>query len=182
MITADLAREIHAGNIAAGWWPPQRNRPEILMLVVSEVGEASEGYLGDLMDDKLPHLPMFDVELADTAIRLYDVIGADAIDAVPDLVQLAKASEEELIDLNTYDVQGDLMMIVRHVCHAMEHHRKCRLVEYGAALWRALAAVHTVALAHGVQLDRCIREKRSFNLTRLDHQIEARQAVGGKAY
>jgi hypothetical protein len=182
MITADLAREIHAEFVAGSWWPPHRNRPEILMLVVSEVGEASEGYLRDLMDDKLPHLPMLDVELADTAIRLYDVIGCDAIDHVPDLAQLAKASEEELIDLNTYDVQGDLMMIVRHVCHAMEHHRKGRLAEYGAALWRALAAVHTVAIVHGVNLEQCIREKRAFNAVRIDHTLEARSAVGGKAY
>jgi len=182
MMTADLAREIHAGNIAAGWWPPQRNRPEILMLVVSEIGEASEGYLGDLMDDKLPHWPMFDVELGDTAIRLYDVIGSDAIDHLPDLVALATQSHEELIDLNTYDVQGDLMMIVRHVCRAMEHHRKGRTPEYALALWRSLAAVHTVAIAHGVNLDAVIREKRAFNLIRADHQPEARQAVGGKAY
>ena len=80
-----LCREIHASNVIAGWWSDlktgesilaTRNRPEMLMLAVSELAEAAEGI--DLRpDDKLPHRAMFDVELGDFVIRQLDQIGAE---------------------------------------------------------------------------------------------------------
>lgn len=64
------------------WWtnietgePLQRNVGELLMLSVSELAEALEGHRKNLMDDKLPHRKMFDVEIADTFIRLLDLCG-----------------------------------------------------------------------------------------------------------
>lgn len=52
-----------------------RNKGEMLMLVVSEVAEAMEGERKGLMDDKLPHRPMAEVELADAVIRIMDYAG-----------------------------------------------------------------------------------------------------------
>jgi hypothetical protein len=76
------AAEIHSDNVRAGWWTDllsggtlegvdehgrhRRNVGELLMLCVTEVTEAAEGHAGDLMDDKLPHRKMLEVELADT--------------------------------------------------------------------------------------------------------------------
>lgn len=80
-----LAERIHADNVAAGWWTnPQtgesilhsRNVPEMLMLIVSEISEAMEGYRKNLMDDKLAHRPMLTVELADAMIRILDLAGS----------------------------------------------------------------------------------------------------------
>ena len=45
------------------------------MLIVSEVAEAMEGDRKDLMDDKLPHRKMIEVELADALIRIFDLAG-----------------------------------------------------------------------------------------------------------
>ena len=42
------------------------------MLIVSEIAEAMEGERKSLMDDKLPHRPMAEVELADAVIRIFD--------------------------------------------------------------------------------------------------------------
>lgn len=84
----ELQRVIHQLN--RKWWFDQsgnrleRNKGELLMLMVSELAEAMEGERKSLMDDKLPHLPMAEVELADTVIRIldyaagfgYDVAGA----------------------------------------------------------------------------------------------------------
>ncbi len=42
------------------------------MLAVSELAEAMKGHRQDLMDDKLPHRKMFEVELADALIRIFD--------------------------------------------------------------------------------------------------------------
>lgn len=83
-----LCTDIYTGNVAAGWWPGAtteqptgtRNIPEALMLIVSEVAEGMEGHRKSLMDDKLPHREMLEVELADACIRIFDLAGAKGYD------------------------------------------------------------------------------------------------------
>lgn len=58
----------------------QRNVGELLMLCVSELAEAMEGHRKGLQDDKLPHRTMFEVELADCLIRIFDLAGAHGLD------------------------------------------------------------------------------------------------------
>ena len=77
----------HGASRAAGWYTdPQtgealeRNVPEMLMLIVSEVAEAMEGYRKNLQDDKLPERPMIEVELADAVIRIGDLAGFLGLD------------------------------------------------------------------------------------------------------
>lgn len=80
-----LASEVHAANIK--WWQDpetgrtiKRNKGELLMLMVSEIAEAMEGERKNLMDDKLPHRQMAEVELVDTIIRILDYAGAYGYD------------------------------------------------------------------------------------------------------
>ena len=80
----------HGASKAAGWWndletgAPLIDRPHVvgekLMLIVSEVSEAMEGHRKGLADDKLPHRPMVEVELADAVIRIADLAGALGLD------------------------------------------------------------------------------------------------------
>lgn len=79
------AQECHTANHK--WWYDldtnqriNRNKGELLMLVVSELSEAMEGERKDLMDDKLPHRKMAEVELADAIIRIFDYAGAYGYD------------------------------------------------------------------------------------------------------
>lgn len=71
-----LARHIHVLNHK--WWHDNqgakiaRNKGELLCLVHSEISEAMEGERKDLMDDKLPHRKMAEVEMADALIRILD--------------------------------------------------------------------------------------------------------------
>jgi len=76
-----IAARVNSAN--SKWWldletglPIKRNIGELLMLSVSELSEAMEGHRKNLMDDKLPHRKMFDVEVVDTFIRLFDIAGA----------------------------------------------------------------------------------------------------------
>ena len=82
-------KKCHEAALNAGWWNDlktgesqlgKRNIPELLCLIHSEISEAMEGYRKNLMDDKLPHRPMIEVELADAIIRIFDLAGGMGYD------------------------------------------------------------------------------------------------------
>lgn len=81
----EAAKVAHAAN--AKWWTDpetgariERNNGELFMLMVSEIAEAMEGDRKSLMDDKLPHRKMVEVEMADLLIRVFDFAGARGLD------------------------------------------------------------------------------------------------------
>ncbi|SEN44124.1 hypothetical protein SAMN05216325_11857 [Nitrosomonas marina] len=72
----------HTQALNNGWWRDlatgedmrgKRNVGEMLCLVHSEISEAMEGHRKSMMDDKLPHRKMIEVELADAMIRILDL-------------------------------------------------------------------------------------------------------------
>lgn len=85
-----LTDACHGASKASGWWTdlktgePIVTRPHVvgekLMLIVSEIAEAMEGHRKNLRDDKLPHRPMIEVELADAVIRIADLAGSLGLD------------------------------------------------------------------------------------------------------
>ena len=96
-----LQAACHGASASAGWWgePGQTDGvpydvtevrgsgrfgkalvAQKLCLTHSEISEAMEGHRKGLMDDKLPHRPMIEVELADAVIRIADLAGALGLD------------------------------------------------------------------------------------------------------
>lgn len=79
--------DCHGAAVKAGWWSDietgeriERNKGELLMLMVTELAEAYEGVRKGLMDDKLSHFKMYHVELVDALIRILDAMGKECED------------------------------------------------------------------------------------------------------
>jgi NTP pyrophosphatase (non-canonical NTP hydrolase) len=80
----EFANVCHEANYK--WWHDaegnylERNKGELLCLIHSEISEAMEGERKNLMDDKLPHRRMAEVELVDALIRIFDYAAAHDYD------------------------------------------------------------------------------------------------------
>lgn len=78
----EYAEMCHKASVDAGWYtdiktglPIERNVPEMLALIHSEVSEMLEGYRKSKYDDHLPHRRSIEVEAADTLIRTFVLAG-----------------------------------------------------------------------------------------------------------
>ncbi len=192
-----MARDIHSGNILAGWWKqeeregsggPQfpsklvtlpRNIGELLALVHSEISEADEGWAGQFRDDKLPHRQMAEVELADTAIRVFDILGFYEVNN-----NAFTCDGGMPLPLPTpRDPFGDWVRLMhRYTTRALEGFRKGNADAGVTELAGLLGVLHFAAMAFEFDLMGAIEEKRAFNAVREDHKREVRAAEGGKQF
>lgn len=167
----ELAQEIHAEMIK--WWqdmhtqkPIERNRYELIALAVSEVAECLEGERKNLMDDKLPHRKMAEVEMADAVIRLLDYAAGFGHTIKPilylDTITIADNKAEAL---------GRLMFAIINIVE-----RAPWWLDY------SLCYIELYCQKHGYDLEGAMTEKREYNKTRSDHSHEARRIAGGKQF
>lgn len=81
--------DLYNRSVQAGWWTakdgtPLQSNPYVfgqkLLLIHSEIAEATEGDRKDTMDSHLPHRKTVEVELADAFIRICDLAAAYGMD------------------------------------------------------------------------------------------------------
>jgi hypothetical protein len=169
-----LAARVHEAN--QRWWHDlttgerlQRNVNEMLMLVVSELAEAMEGHRKGLMDDKLPHRTMPEVELADAYIRLLDLAGAYAID-----LDQWRGRTPKFTD----NFAENLYLITRELSYHHETHK----TGLGCLVMDGIYSILVLSGLCGYDIDAAFEEKMAYNATRHDHTREGRLAAGGKKY
>ena len=171
----EMASRVHKAN--EKWWVSLetgekivRNKVELLSLMQSEVSEALEGERKRLMDDKLPHRPMAEVEIADVLIRTLDYAGGFGLN-------LKQVIPPEM----TNNRAESLFRITRSI----------DLVEYltplgrqfeELAVSRVISACFEYCKKFEYDLMGAYEEKMNFNAIRPDHKLEARRAEGGKAF
>jgi hypothetical protein len=181
---APLAAEIHGDNIRAGWWKKDaetgrtlhRNVGELLALIHSEISEADEGFEGALMDDKLAHRRMTEVELGDVAIRVLDLLGFYQHPC-------SRSQRTDPLLLPTSGAWADWCRLMhRETTKALERFRKGDPVRGCDHLLDLLSVVHFAALEYRYDLTGAILEKRAFNANRADHKLENRLKSGGKQF
>lgn len=180
----ELAKRVFEENVQRGWWDyMNRDIHQTLMLVVTEIAEATEGVRKDLMDDHLPHRKMEEVELADTAIRLLDLAGRYewkyqimACCCVPTTCEW-------------YEDYGAMPRAAKHFAIV-----EC-VVDLARGIQRSdthenielfySSVMHTISVfssEQGFDIQAAIEEKLVYNRNRADHKRENREKEGGKKF
>lgn len=172
----EQADRVHILN--KDWWinietgaAIDRNIGELLMLTVSELAEAMEGHRKSLNDDKLPQRKMFEVELADAVIRIFDIMGG---------LHLEIRDRRNFHFNLTENVAECLLKITILVTRAYND----RAIPGLFCLWleHTLYAIDELAEREKLDLWSAYEEKLTYNKTRADHQIEQRLKADGKKY
>lgn len=164
---AQLQEEIHAENVAKGWWDNERSIATFSNLFHSELSEAMEGDRKGLMDDHLPQYEMYWVELGDFVIRVLDYLG-----------------DAEWVWVSKGFYTPSALVHCRDELLADLHGKVTKFYNEGGvgSLAEAVKVCFRVADFNCVDLLSIINEKRLYNSTRKDHTRDARAAEGGKRY
>lgn len=101
-----FAQTFHQQARLRGWWNDPKTKQPLdiavpliamkLLLIHSEISEATEGLRKDTMDDHLPHRTSLETEMADAVIRIFDLAGALDLDIVGAMVEKAQYNAQRL--------------------------------------------------------------------------------------
>lgn len=194
MNLSELSKQVHAANIK--WWqdpstglPVRRNKGELLALIHSEISEAYDGDEMGLMDDKLPHRRMTEVELVDSAIRIFDYAAGFSHDIYQAGI---KYGLSEFVDLNHLIQCAHTGCLPPTVGYSDIHSQISKVLElerkgkHSSDVAESLVVLllHIFFMAHELEYDvqGAFDEKIAFNSVRKDHTHEARLIAGGKQF
>jgi NTP pyrophosphatase (non-canonical NTP hydrolase) len=182
MTINELIERAHAQAKAKGFWHQERNTGELLMLIVSECGEALEahrkGRMADVQEYEKQHALMeesgaetatnhlfklfikdtFEDELADIVIRIADLCGGAKI-------SLEKEPTPWTMEYFQPKNVGELLLLVCADITDFYRMNKNDVVKR-ASLQRALGVVFLIAKLESIDLERHIELKLAYNATR----------------
>lgn len=175
-ILEDYVRQIHhEWAVPCGWWtdletgePIEKEFEECLALIHSELSEALEGHRKNLMDDKVPHRKMVEVELADAFIRVCDTAGGYKI----------QLYEVAVVNLTKRGVPYHISKLHYLLGKLFNAHRKDWRYHFSVFI----AYLEAMCEEHDLDLHGAIEDKMEVNRTRADHKLENRKKEGGKKY
>lgn len=188
---AEIVHKIHEK-----WWQDtttgeriKRDPHELLLLVITELAEATEGCRRKLKDDKLKKRWMEEVEMADTYIRLLDFAGGFKF--------LLHASGNGYPQLDKALVLKTVFLfeLVQQVCRIADDYdlddsviAAETLANGGPAryqifpLSKLMTMIELYCGKFGLDLEGAVNEKLAFNMKRKDHTHAARRGKNGKAF
>lgn len=181
VVINDIIKPYYENNKAIGWWDNgQDNKLQKLVMVVGELIEAMEGVRRNLPDDKLPHRPSFEVELADALLRMLDIMGRYGWYYVGyDFNTIYIDQVIEHMDSDDHTPAGKLFLLIKTLTHLEENPDNGSF--YSSAF---IVGLFTIANYHKLDLMGAMYEKMEFNKTRPDHKLENRLSgeIGSKLF
>lgn len=189
----ERAALVHKNN--EKWWLDlntleriDRNKGEMLMLVLTELAEAAEGIRKNLNDDHLPHRKMAEVELADAEIRLLDFAGGFGYKIDSELINSIYTVEESKESLfEAYDIPKNQLEALLDVAEPVIFLNKSLKEGFGYIdfspedlLSAAIFCIRGFGYLFDYDVEAAYHEKLEYNKTRKDHSIEERRKEGGK--
>lgn len=190
MTINELIQVAHSDARANGWWAEERNTGELLMLIVSECGEALEAHRSgkranlamydqlmisvqskeinvtesDLFKDHIKDT--FEDELADIVIRI-----ADACGSYPKCIEWMQADDGLYAEDydgpdGSFNVGEQLMSVVQMLVHSGFGDHMRRPEKVGEYFGSAMREVFSIAQFMNIDIDRHIELKLAFNRTR----------------
>ena len=169
MTINELIATAHEDAKKAGWWDEERNTGELLMLIVSECGEALEAH----RSGKMANLPLYEKLVARTneindASYFRDYIKDTFEDELADIViriaDLCGSKGWEMSPANRMaDGAGNIgEQLLNVVIQVVSNRHEPGIIPMN----NAMSLVWGIANAHGIDLWRHIELKLAYNLTR----------------
>lgn len=171
------AERVHIAN--KKWWvdihtgePIQRDKGDLLMLIVTELAETMEGARKNLMDDHLPQYPMEHVEIIDAFIRTLDYRFGSGY-------RHEFEYQEYVPVTKTYTVGNRLMELVSTIVCLWERQY---VLSWKQIMDHLINTYYWYACYRGFaeQFREIYEAKMAYNATRVDHSIEHRLSEHGK--
>jgi hypothetical protein len=172
-----LAKSIHANNVKVGWWEgSQACIFQKIQMASTEIAEATEGARKNLMDDKLPHRKMEEVELADVFIRVLDVGGRMDLRYVVSWIETEWCDSSKSVGMQHLGINKALIQF------AVQVYRDSPAPVLSKYYSTIINCILIVASNRNYDIMAAVHEKMGFNATRADHKLENRAKDNGKSF